>query len=264
MNFEPIGLFHSRSVYKFDAPRQGLYDGASGFIVLDKHKNFEAALDDIDGFERLWIIFSFHLNSNWKPKTSPPVAPENRRFGVFATRSPYRPNMIGLSCVKLANRSGLTLNLEETDLLDGTPILDIKPYIPEIDSFPNAAAGWRDNVKKDAYKVIFTEPAINKAHFIGTHSEVEIENFCRIQLAYDPLSDKRKRIEKISGSLYSIGCRTWKIFYSCDNTAKTVTVSDVFSNYTADELRENTPDKYADKDVHRLFNTFFHAPETAR
>ena len=142
----PIGTFFGDAVYKYDAPRQGrLFAGHPGRIVLNSGMNFETALRDLDGFERIWVIFQFHENVGWRPTTRPPVPPKGKdRVGTFASRSPYRPNPIGLSCVRLLKIEGLTLYVDEADLLNETPVLDIKPYIPMADAFPDAKAGWVD------------------------------------------------------------------------------------------------------------------------
>ena len=105
----PIGTFYGDAVYKYDAPRQGrLFAGHPGRIELKPGMNFETALRDLDGFERIWVIFKFHENEGWRPTTRPPVPPKGKdRVGTFASRSPYRPNPIGLSCVRLLKIEGL-------------------------------------------------------------------------------------------------------------------------------------------------------------
>ena len=140
--FSPIGYFYNSAHYKFEVPRQGVFfRGHLGKIELLPQKDFEIALRDLEGFERIWVIFQFHQNAEWRPTTRPPVpAAGKERVGTFASRSPYRPNPIGLSCVRLISVNGLTLTIDEADLLSETPILDIKPYIPKADAFPQAKA----------------------------------------------------------------------------------------------------------------------------
>jgi tRNA-Thr(GGU) m(6)t(6)A37 methyltransferase TsaA len=108
----------------------------------------ESALDDIESFDRLWIIFAFDKNlaKGFKTKVFPGPDPAHER-GLFLTRSPYRPNPIGLSCVKLIGHEKNVLTFENSDILDGTPVLDIKPYIPDSDSWADARAGWLDKLK---------------------------------------------------------------------------------------------------------------------
>lgn len=104
----------------------------------------EQVVHDLHGFERIWLIFAFHLSEGWKSMVKPPRGGPKR--GVLATRSPHRPNSIGLSAVELIKVEGRTLHLRGVDLLDGTPVLDIKPYVPYADAFPGAKAGWIDEL----------------------------------------------------------------------------------------------------------------------
>ena len=143
MEFTPIGIFRCDAKYAYDVPRQGILAGENvGRVELAPGMNFEAALDAIEGFSRIWLIFAFDRNEGrWRPKVQPPRHIDHK-VGVFATRSPYRPNPIGLSCVELLEVKGRVLVVKGHDLLDGTPILDVKPYLPYADSFPDAAPGW--------------------------------------------------------------------------------------------------------------------------
>jgi len=104
----------------------------------------EVVIRDLQGFDRLWLIFAFHRSEGWKTTVKPPRGGPKR--GVLATRSPHRPNAIGLSAVELVGIEGRTLHLRGVDLLDGTPVLDIKPYVPYADAFPEARAGWIDEL----------------------------------------------------------------------------------------------------------------------
>ena len=142
-SFHRIGTVHCDNRYKFEAPRQGVYSSARAVIELDPLYSGDAVAD-LEAFERIWVLFVFHCNlgKKWKPKTSPPYVPEMRKYSLFATRSPYRPNPIGLSCVKLEGiENKRNLIISGHDLLDGTPVLDIKPYIPQADAFPESSAG---------------------------------------------------------------------------------------------------------------------------
>jgi len=127
---KPIGILHSELIQRYETPRQGvLAKGSTAVIQLNPKYNFEQAVKDLDGFDRIWIIYQFHLNKNWKPLVTPPRHTRNK-VGVFATRAPYRPNQIGLSCVKLEKVEGLKIFISESDILDGSPVLDIKPFLP--------------------------------------------------------------------------------------------------------------------------------------
>ncbi len=146
----PIGILHSPYTRRIDAPHQstvvaGTESGEAVIATLELADWLdEQVLQDLQGFERVWLIFAFHLSEGWKPMVKPPRGGPKR--GVLATRSPHRPNAIGLSAVELLQVEGRTLQLRGVDLLDGTPVLDIKPYVPYADAFPGSKAGWIDEL----------------------------------------------------------------------------------------------------------------------
>lgn len=148
--YRPIGMIRSPYSRRIDAPHQGtVVEGTKtrNFAIATLELNDwldEMVIQDLSGFDRLWLIFAFHLNEGWKSRVKPPRGGPKR--GVFATRSPHRPNSIGLSAVELIMIEGRTLHLRGVDLLDGTPVLDIKPYVPYADAFPEAKAGWIDDL----------------------------------------------------------------------------------------------------------------------
>ncbi len=148
--YRPIGILASPYRRRIDAPHQGtVVEGtASGELALATLKLAdwldEQVLQDLGGFERLWLIFAFHRSEGWKSTVKPPRGGPRR--GVLATRSPHRPNAIGLSAVELLKVEGRILHLRGVDLLDGTPVLDIKPYVPYADAFPGSKAGWIDEL----------------------------------------------------------------------------------------------------------------------
>ena len=146
---KPIGIVESQLKQRYETPHQGVLGGKEiSTIHLYPHHNFEQAVKDLEGFERIWIIYLFHLNKNWKPLVTPPRN-NGKKVGVFASRAPYRPNNIGLSCVKLKKIDGLKIFISESDILDETPVLDIKPYLPYSDSFPDVNTGWvKTNIRQ--------------------------------------------------------------------------------------------------------------------
>ena len=137
---------------KFGVPRQsGLVPQLRGIIVFEPAYRNPDALRGLEGFSHLWLIFQFHraVRESWSPTVRPPRLGGNRRMGVFATRSPFRPNAIGLSCVKLEGvrldeKLGPVVEVSGADLVDGTPILDIKPYLPYADCRVDATGGFTD------------------------------------------------------------------------------------------------------------------------
>lgn len=148
--YRPIGFLRSPYSRRIDAPHQstvvqGTATGEPVAATLELAPWLdEKVLQDLDGFGKIWLIFAFHLSEGWKSTVKPPRGGPKR--GVLATRSPHRPNAIGLSAVELVRIDGRTLHLRGVDLLDGTPVLDIKPYVPYADAFPDARAGWIDEL----------------------------------------------------------------------------------------------------------------------
>ena len=250
MNLDPIGFYHSTQRYRFETPRQSVFIHNSGVIELQPNRNFETALEDLEGFDRIWVIFQFHLNNNWRPKVRPPVAPEKERIGVFATRSPHRPNPIGMSCVQLEKVEGLKIFVRDCDLLDESPVFDIKPYIPAADSFPESRTGWLERaVVPTAYDVVIHPSVREKFDFLKENG-FDAGHFAQLQLGTDPVNPERKRIYQTDFG-YEIGFRTWRIGFVLKE--HTVEVISLRSNYLPEELPEGSPDKYGDKWLHREF-----------
>jgi tRNA-Thr(GGU) m(6)t(6)A37 methyltransferase TsaA len=136
-----IGMIRTPFPAASGTPIQAVYGkGIEGQVLVDAA--YAAALDDIEGFERLWLIYWMDRVGQFKPRVIP--YRDIREHGLFATRSPSRPNPIGMSVVRLLRREGSTLHVADIDILDGTPLLDIKPYIPEYDAHPASKAGWFD------------------------------------------------------------------------------------------------------------------------
>jgi tRNA-Thr(GGU) m(6)t(6)A37 methyltransferase TsaA len=252
MTLQPIGIFQSDSTHPYEARRQATALGTSsgGQIVLRPNQGFEQALEDLEGFERIWIIYQFHQNPDWKPKVMPPRGPRIKR-GVFATRAPHRPNPIGLSCVRLVKVSGLTVFVEGNDLLDGTPILDIKPYLPYADAFPEAKVGWLENVEDDRWQVEFSELAMRQIRWLEDKGLSQLLGFLRGQLEFDPLDHKRKRVE-VFGDGYHLAYRTWRADFKVDFLERQIQVNGISSGYSVSDLIDvNNP--HQDKDLHRQF-----------
>jgi len=159
MEIRQIAVFHSPLGGKFGAPRQsGLVDELHGEIEFLPQFYSPEAFRGLDGFERLWLIWGFHLNEQSSSLTvRPPRLGGNERLGVYATRSPFRPNPLGLSCVKILsiNESKGIIEVSGADLVDGTPIYDVKPYIPYTDAHPNASAGFVDSTAWEPLEVEF-------------------------------------------------------------------------------------------------------------
>ena len=145
-----IARIHTEFPTKFGIPRQsGLAEGLRGRVVFEEPYRVAEAFRGLEGFSHIWLIWQFSeaVREDWSPTMKPPKLGGNRRMGVFATRSPFRPNPIGLSCVRLEKvdfdaPDGPALIVRGADLMDGTPIYDVKPYLPYADCHPDAAAGF--------------------------------------------------------------------------------------------------------------------------
>lgn len=261
MEIKPIGTFFGDAVYKYDAPRQGrLFAGHPGRIVLNPGQNFETALRDLDGFERIWVIFQFHENVGWRPTTRPPVPPKGKdRVGTFASRSPYRPNPIGLSCVRLLKIDGLTLFVDEADLLNETPVLDIKPYIPMADAFPDAKAGWVEEQVGDLWSVEMSDTFAEQNRWIAERSTFDLFSFAQVQLSRgnfskDVFDSTRRRLTVDENAKTGVlAYRTFRIHFCYDELSRIVRLQKVASGYTSADLNPETEDKYGDKQLHRDF-----------
>lgn len=150
---------------KFGLPRQsGLVDAIEGRIVFEKEYRVPAAIRGLEGYSHIWLIWRFSESerADWSPTVRPPRLGGNASMGVFATRSPFRPNPIGLSCVRLIRidesaPDGPALIVAGADLMNGTPILDIKPYLPNVDSHPEATEGFAGTVKDYSLEVVIPE-----------------------------------------------------------------------------------------------------------
>jgi len=160
-NMKIIAHIHTDLPSKFGLPRQsGLVEGLMGKIVFTPEYRDVSALTGLEDFSHIWIIWQFSeaVRETWSPTVRPPRLGGNKRMGVFATRSPFRPNAIGLSSVKLerierSTTEGPVIWVSGVDLMDGTPIFDIKPYLPFTDSHPEAKGGFAENVRDHALRV---------------------------------------------------------------------------------------------------------------
>lgn len=161
LKFTPIGYLESCYKDKFGTPRQpGLSPHALSQLKLRSDLQPQESLDGLEGFSHIWIIFVFHENqvSRFHAKVHPPRL-SGKSMGLFATRTPHRPNPIGLSLVKLEKIEDGIIYLSGADLIDGTPVLDIKPYIPDVEAVPYAKVGWVSEVPQRNIDIDFSDVA---------------------------------------------------------------------------------------------------------
>lgn len=185
---------------KFGIPRQsGLVESLRARIVFEEEYRNADALRGMEGYSHLWLIWQFSENvrESWSPTVRPPRLGGNTRMGVFATRSPFRPNSIGLSVVRIEDiqlhtPEGPVIVVSGADLMDGTPIFDIKPYLPHVESHPDARAGFAGEVKDYHLKVDFPEELLAKI------SEEKQEALCEV-LAQDPRPSYQDDAERMYG-----------------------------------------------------------------
>lgn len=165
MEIRPVAHFRGPLGSKFGVPRQsGLAEALPGRIIFEPAFRDGNALRGLEGFDRIWLIWGFSANrpakGEWQPTVRPPRLGGNDRLGVWATRSPFRPNPIGLSAVRLVrietdSPEGPVLHVAGADLMDGTPVYDIKPYVPYADSHPDAASGFAAAAPEPVLEVVF-------------------------------------------------------------------------------------------------------------
>ena len=245
--FEAIGVVRSPFLERAQAPRQpGHADSAPGTIELFPGRGFEHALEGLEQWDRIWILFVFHKNleqeRGWKPHVLPPRS--DRKQGVFATRSPHRPNPIGLSVVTLGRIEGLTVHVGGLDLLDATPVLDLKPYVAYADAHPDAKAGWlapRDPVA--AWEVSFAGPASEQIAWLREQG-ADLEPAIVRALALGPTPNPYRRIRKQKEGL-TLALKDWRIDFRVDG--RRIVVTGVTTGYRRSQLLA------AGVDVHRAF-----------
>lgn len=195
---EPIAYIKNGYKEKFGVPRQsGLAPSVKSVIEFCQDFRDENCIRDIEQYSHLWLIWGFSKNEKqWSPTVRPPRLGGNKRVGVFATRSPFRPNSMGLSCVKLEaveeSKNGKVLVVSGGDLADNTPIYDIKPYLPYVDSIPDALGGFSEEHKNDILKVEFSKEHQEK--LTGN----QIENITEL-LSLDPRPSYQNDEERIYG-----------------------------------------------------------------
>ncbi len=208
MEIKPIAHFRSPFSSKFGIPKQaGLVAELEGQIVFEPEYRNVDALRGMDGFDYLWLVWEFSANKHQanSPVVRPPVLGGNEKMGVFATRSPFRPNHIGLSSVRLSHiewdtSRGPVIHVKGADLMDGTPIYDIKPYVVYTDSHPEARCGFVDERKWDKLKVEIGDEVRDKLLKAGLSAR-QIEVLKEV-LAQDPRPHYQKNPDKVYGMPY--------------------------------------------------------------
>jgi tRNA-Thr(GGU) m(6)t(6)A37 methyltransferase TsaA len=241
---------------KFEAGHQPVDDAEQTHVLeLKPGLGYEQALRDLAGFDRVWIIWWFHQNKTWRPLVLPPRGRSQRR-GVFATRSPHRPNPLGMTPVRLLKIAGLRLTLGPCDLVDGTPVLDLKPYIPAYDSFPGAAAGWIDAVDEELrqpprFTVVLSPLAEEQARWLREPWGVDFLERLTELLARDPTPHRTRRIKRVEGDRLTIGCGAWRAVFAV--AGETVHVLALEPGYPMKFLTREGYDEVPDREAQMAF-----------
>ena len=215
----PIATMKSDFSTKFGIPRQsGLVQQLRSTIVFEPEFRNPDALRGIEGFSHLWIIWQFSeaVRTEWSPTVRPPRLGGNTRMGVFATRSPFRPNNLGLSCVKLLGveetvEFGTVIHVGGADLMDGTPIFDIKPYVPYADCQPDAIGGFTDTAGDFLLEVDFPQ------HLIAILPSEKQEAAVQV-LSHDP----RPSYQRKPGRIYGLTFAGFDIRFTVEDSKLTV------------------------------------------
>lgn len=199
MEIEPIAYIRNDFKEKFGIPRQsGLADRVESRVEFTgKYRNPDA-LRGIEGFSRLWLIWGFSeaKYNEWSPTVRPPRLGGNERMGVFATRSPYRPNSLALSAVKLLRIENGDLIVAGADILDGTPVYDVKPYLPYADAFPDERAGWTDGAQELSLNVEIPDSLMEKIAYDKREALISV-------LKNDPRPTYQRDSERVYGLHFS-------------------------------------------------------------
>ncbi|HZF53512.1 MAG TPA: tRNA (N6-threonylcarbamoyladenosine(37)-N6)-methyltransferase TrmO [Polyangiaceae bacterium] len=244
----PIGVARTPFPDRVSAPRQPFAArDVTGTIELIPGHGFEHALEDLEGFDRIWILFWFHLNQGWRPKVLPPRSAGKRR-GVFSTRSPHRPNPLGLSAVRLDRIDGLTLHVRDLDLIDGTPVLDIKPYIPYADAHPSARTGWLKPLAPAAdpsgavappadpepgFQIEWSPAAAEQAQWLRATHAIDLLTPVERTLALGPQPHPYRRIRALEDGML-LAVKDWRVRFHVEG--RRITVDAITTGYRPRQL----------------------------
>ena len=246
ITFSIIGHFQSDPRQSFELPRQpSEQHGITGKIVLVPGYNFEQALEGLEGFDRIWLLFAFDRATGWRPKILPTRG--GKKVGVFASRAPYRPSPIGMSAVYLQKIEGRTFYVSGCDLLDKTPIIDIKPYIPSYDSFATSSSGWLSSLSTKQYQLAWAELARSQLLFLSDRGVVFSEQVFHA-LGYFSGPSHYNRIKALGGDRYVMAYREWRFYFSLCSQKMLITIEKMQSGYV---------DKESVPEIHRQFFTAF-------
>jgi tRNA-Thr(GGU) m(6)t(6)A37 methyltransferase TsaA len=253
----PIGYLRTTFSTKVEAPRQpAASTNTPGVIELLPGRNLEHAIEDLTSWERIWVIFWFDRNEGWRPKVLPPRSTDGRK-GVLSTRSPHRPNPLGLSVLRLERVEGLKLHVLDVDLLDGTPVLDIKPYVPYTDAFPESGSGWLQPAADPgkSWEVAFTAEAQAQLAWIAARSSLPLRERIASTLMLGPQPHPYRRIRHGKDGSMLLAVQDWRIAFETD--AHRIRVLALHSGYRKSQLNADAEDPQGQLKLHRDFTAQF-------
>ena len=253
LTLTPIGVLRCAQAERVDAPRQpAAATSLSGTIELLPGHHYEHALEDLAGWERIWVIFWLHRNSGWRPKVLPPRSDSGRK-GVFATRSPHRPNPLGLSALRLERIDGLTLHVRDVDLLDGTQILDIKPYVAYTDAYADAHSGWLTPTADPTpeWQVVFSVCAQSQLRWLALRSALPLRERVLATLTLGPQPHPYRRIKQRPDGLMQLAIKDWRVMFTVQD--RQITVQSLHSGYQAAQLASARSGADDGREIHREF-----------
>lgn len=266
LTLHAIGIVHSPFSDKGSAPRQPDPSAApTGTIELFPRTGYRDALLDLEQWSHIWVLFWFHHAEGWKPHVYPPRSAHSR--GVFATRAPHRPNPLGMSVLSLTRVEGLTLHVRDLDLLDGTPVFDIKPYVPYADVRLDASSGWLDRAlaPRDpgpTYAVTFSARADEQLCWLAPRLTFDLRARAVQALAMGPTQHAYRRIRR-EGEHFRIGIADFRLRFAVRE--HTVEVLELATGYRKRVLDDPAaqPSAATPLDVHRAFVACF-GPRAAK
>lgn len=237
LKLSPIGYMRTAQATKVEAARQpAAARDAPGVIELLPGLNLEHAVEDLAAWPRIWVIFWFDRNPGWRPKVLPPRSTTGRK-GVLATRSPHRPNPLGLSVLRLDRVDGLRLHVRDVDLLDGTPVLDIKPYVAYTDAHPDAGDGWlRERDPRPSHVVTFTAAAEQQLAWIAERCALPLRERIEATLRLGPQPHPYRRIRRGKDGAMTLAVQDWRADFRVDGDR--IEVWGLRSGYRPSQLQE--------------------------
>jgi tRNA-Thr(GGU) m(6)t(6)A37 methyltransferase TsaA len=264
LTLSPIGVVHSPFTDKRSAPRQpAAAREVRGTIELLPDTRYQHALSDLGAWTHIWVLFWFDRNSGWRPTVLPPRSTKKR--GVFATRSPHRPNPIGMSVVQLERVEGRVLHVRGLDMLDQTPVLDIKPYVAYTDALPDAGSGWLQPAPPDPgprLRVHFAARATEQLAWLGERTDLPLQALIEGVLADGAAPHAYRRI-KADGEGYRLGVKDFRVRFTLEDGE--VHVRELATGYRKRVLEDQSAvaTEHTPLDVHRAFVARF-GPRAAK